>query len=199
MGRGVRDLNHFTRDLEIAAAGSFRRFLHQQLERVRLAGEETARLAATTRLRVRTGRLRNSITSQLQRREGAFEITLSAGGGRRPVEYAAAQEYGASIRPRRGRYLAIPLPGALTAAGALRARFAVPGGLRMVGGLFAVRGRSGRMLLVEKKGKGIQPLFVLHPGPIRIREKAFLRSGILRMERELAQALAGAVTLAVTP
>ena len=184
----TKTLRDFERQLRVAGHTDLKGFLLKALTRAGLEGEKTARLAATTRLRVRTGRLRSSITSTVRKTSNGLELVLQAGGGRRPVAYAEAQEKGATIRPRRGQYLAIPLPGALTAAGALKARFAVPGGLRNVPGMFLIRSGAGNLLLVEKRGKGIAPLFVLKT-QTKVRGKAYLMSGVIAAEKTLPEAL----------
>lgn len=158
----AQTLDELVTQLRAAAGGELRRYLTDSLTRAGLVGEGAARMAATTRLRVRTGRLRSSITHSVTDAGKGLELRLHAGGGRKPVAYAGIQEHGGTVRPRRGQYLTVPLPGALTAAGALRARFAVPGGLRNVPGLFVIRSGAGNLLIVEKRGKkGIRPLFVL--------------------------------------
>jgi hypothetical protein len=163
-----------------------------------LDAEARAKRLATTRMRVRTGRLRNEIRGDVVSTQQGVAVRLSVGLGRE-LAYARAQEEGATIVPRRGRFLAIPLPGALTSAGVLRARFARPGGLRAVASLFAVRRPGKRTLLAEKKGDGILPLFVLHPGPVRIRGKHFLRDALESVRRDLPEALRDVVAVAVLP
>lgn len=180
------------------AGGAMRDRLAKDLRAIALKAERRAKVNATGRPRVRTGRLRNSIRGDVTQSGDHLAVRLSAGGvGGRDLAYAAAQEEGATIRPRRGRYLAIPLPGALTPAGALRARFAVPGGLRAVASLFAVRSKRGNLLLVERKGQEILPMFVLHRGPIRISPTRFLSRALEDARDELPEALREAVVVAV--
>ena len=172
----ARSMDELTTQLQALAGGKLREYLGRSLKAAGLQGEATARLAATTRLRVRTGRLRSSITHSVTTTDG-LALRLQAGGGRKPVGYAAMQEFGGTQRPRRGQYLTVPLPDALTAAGALRARFAVPGGLRQVPGLFLIRSGAGNLLIVERKGKsGIRALFVLRRS-VKIRGVHYLQAG----------------------
>ena len=105
---------------------------------------------ATTRLRVRSGRLRSSIASAVDAKPGSIAIVLSAGGtaGGEPVKYAALQEFGDTITPKRGKYLAIPIGPAKTAAGVARRP-----GPRDYGDQLRFRPISGgRGLLVDRAG-----------------------------------------------
>jgi hypothetical protein len=91
-------------------------------------------------------------------------VELTAGEAGTPAgDYARAQELGATIRPRRARFLAIP-----TAA-------AIRGGLRSIRDLAQPRWvprRAGGWLVF---GPGGDLLFVLHPGPVTLPPKFFLR------------------------
>lgn len=192
-------LEEWARRLTTVAPDEFRRRLTVELRALALRGEREAKLLAGSRLRVRSGRLRSSIRGDvIAEGEGRLSVRLSA-GLERELEYARAQEEGATITPRRGRYLAIPLPGALTPAGVLRSRFVRPGGLRAVASLFAVRRPGRRTLLAEAKGDGILPMFVLHEGPVRIRGRHFLRDGLEAARRQLPDAVRDAVETVVLP
>jgi hypothetical protein len=170
-------LEEWARRLESRSGPALGALLRRELAAEALRIESGAKSNATTRPRVRSGRLRASITGAVRATPDGAEVSVRAGHGA-TVTYARAQEEGATIRPR-GRYLAIPLPSARTAAGVTRGRYTRPGGLRQVPGLFVVRGRSGRLLLCERKpGGGIRPLFVLHPGPIRIPATWYLRRAV---------------------
>ena len=63
-------------------------------------------------------------------------------------------ELGGTITPHRGRFLAIPLAAA---------RYGVGGGVGPRGhaDLFVIRSKAGNLLLVRRKGKGIEPMFAL--------------------------------------
>lgn len=69
--------------------------------------------------------------------------------------YAGIHMRGGVIRPKRGHYLAIPLPAAQTPAGVTR--FSPR---EVVGGFF-IRSKNGNLLLVQKVAGGIRPLFVM--------------------------------------
>lgn len=185
-------LEEWARRLEARSGPALAALLRRELAAEALRAEAGAKAFATTRPRVRSGRLRASISGAVRATPDGAEVSVRAGHGA-TVTYARAQEEGASIRPR-GRYLAIPLPAARTAAGVTRGRFVRPGGLRSVPGLFVVRGRSGRLLLCERKtGGGIRPLFVLHPGPIRIPATWFLRRAVEDSARRLQALLPHAI------
>lgn len=83
-------------------------------------------------------------------------------------KYALIHETGGTIRPKRRKFLAIPLPTAQAKAGAMRGNLV---GLDPAGGttpsLYGVKGlvlfksKAGNLLLGEPKPGGIVPLFVL--------------------------------------
>ena len=95
-----------------------------------LEGERMAKMNATTLLRVRTGRLRGSVSTNAKITGPDVMITFKAGGmgGRGPVPYGRVQEEGSgylpggAITPKRGKFLAIPMGPALTPAGVPRFR-----------------------------------------------------------------------------
>lgn len=102
---------------------------------------------------VRSGRLRSSVRTDLRER------TLEARVGTN-VHYAPPIEEGATIRPKRAKYLTIPLRAAKTAAGKAR------GSAREVGAqyesTFVRKGkRRGSRILYGKRGNQVTPLFVL--------------------------------------
>ena len=67
----------------------------------------------------RSGALRNSIRHTVDKGPTGPEMSLSAGGrfGGNDVRYARIHELGGTIRPKRAKSLAIPLPAARTGAG----------------------------------------------------------------------------------
>lgn len=133
---------------EVAAGLSLR--VQKVLARGALIGEAQAKLNATTKPRVRGDRLRASIQGVSK----GFTIRLRA--GEREVPYARIQEFGGTIRPRRSRYLAVPLPNAKTPGG--DKRFASP---RDVPNLFVITGKSGNPVMMQRVGKQARPMFVL--------------------------------------
>ena len=121
-----------------------------------LDAEAEAKQNATTRLNVRTGRLRASIQGTVEQDGGgSFSIVLRAGtpdGGR--VPYARIHEEGGTIRPKRGRFLKIPVGPALTGAGGSRLPPGGSGGIRFVptprGGVLVGRDGQGWFVLKQQ-------------------------------------------------
>jgi hypothetical protein len=194
----TQTLNEWASHLAQEAAGRLRERLKSELTRAALVAHREAGALATTRMGVRSGRLRQSIRAQVRMGQSDLpELVLSAGGGtgRRAVRYAGAQEEGAVITPRRGRNLAIPLRDALTASGVLKAEFAAAASLRMVPGLFARR-VGGRLFLMRRKGAKLEVLFLLTPGPTRIRPKHFLRDALKQAAASLPKRFQDVLTIA---
>ena len=122
--------------IEKLGAGEFRRRLNQRLTRAALDTEARAKLNATSRPKVRSGRLRNSIRAFVLDEGRGPSIVLQAGGtsgGAGQVVYARVQEYGATIRAKGDGWLKIPVKGgaALTKAGVHRGS-GPPGSYRFV-------------------------------------------------------------------
>jgi len=95
---------------------------------------------------------------------GAVEAWLASRSA-----YAGIQETGGRVKPRRRKYLAIPLKAAQTKARDVSGKFigTIAGqtqpSLYGVKGLFVIKSKKGNLLLVKRKSKkgGIIPLFVL--------------------------------------
>jgi hypothetical protein len=108
------------------------------------------------RLKVRSGRLRSSIGSIVT--ESGDSIIGMIGSGVRQgdrVKYANIQETGGVITPKRGKYLTIPLPAALTPAGVLRKP------ARQWPDTFVMKSNNGNLLIMQKKGKRVTRLVAL--------------------------------------
>lgn len=80
--------------------------LNKALMILALKGEAQAKKNATTYPRVRTGRLRSSITGLVDAKNGNPRVLLRAGGdaGGSPVNYARYMEFGAPARKLEPRY-----------------------------------------------------------------------------------------------
>lgn len=127
------------------------------------AKNDMRRLVSGPVLRVRTGILRNSMTTEGptvhgQQLEGRAGLLTDGPASK----YGHFLVRGGTITPKRGKYLAIPIGPALTGSGA--ARF--PGGPRTVDGLvFIPRTRAGNTILALISGRGkarkLTPYFVL--------------------------------------
>jgi hypothetical protein len=109
----------------------------------------------------------------------AVAVVWTAGEPGTPAAaYARAQELGATIRPVRARYLAIPTDAAIR------------GGLTSIRQLqrprFVPR-RGGGWLVFGADGQGL--LFVLHPGPVSIPAKRYLGDAVGDVVRVVPQRL----------
>ena len=100
------------------APASILKTLAREVRAAGLRAEGQARENVGARLQVRSGQLRRSVQADLvEEGPGALLLRLRAGGGTKELAYARVQELGGTIRPRNGRFLAIPWRGgpALTA------------------------------------------------------------------------------------
>lgn len=171
--------------LRALGQGGVSRIVQKTLVAVALIGEGEAKGRAP----VRSGHLARSITGTVRQGAGGPEAVLSAGGrveGAAPVVYAGAQEYGATIVPKRGKYLRIPLPAAKTQAGLDR----YPTPLRISGaGLFRVQqGKAGALYLIHTPSG--QPWYKLVRS-VTLRARPYLRPAARvaaeRMPRQFAK------------
>lgn len=165
--------------------------LRRALTVAALDAEAQAKQNATSKLNVRTGRLRASIRGTVEQDGGGgFSIVLRAGtpdGG--AVPYARIQEEGGTIRPKKSRFLKIPVGPALTRAGVPRLpprRGAGGDGLR-----FVPRGAGG--VLVAPDG---QVWFVLKRS-VTIPARPYLRPALEAVQPRLADDLVRLVRRAV--
>lgn len=111
----------------------------------------------------RTGNLYRSITQSVSVNNGGvdaeFGVRRGAAEGK-VLNYAATQEYGATIRAKSGKALPIPLDAALTARGVAR------GNPRDFDNTFILRGKKGMLvdsgaIIMQKRGFDVVPLFLL--------------------------------------
>lgn len=129
-----------------AAADQLGERLYRAGIRGSLHMEGLAKDNATTRPQARSGTLRRSIRAVAERQ--GLRITVGVQAGSERIGYARIQEEGGTVRPVRGRFLAIPLPPALTGAGV--PRFSGP---RAAGDLRFIPIRGGQAgLLVRSRG-----------------------------------------------
>jgi len=101
-------------------------------------------------LRRRTGHLAGSAHWRLEAKGNTLKLVLYS------AVYGPTHEFGAVIKPKRARYLTIPLPAAMTPAGVAR------GPARSFEGTFIKRSKAGNLVIYQHQGKGkILPLFLL--------------------------------------
>lgn len=86
-------------------------------------------------------------------------------GGIGGAFYLRTHEHGATIRPKKAKYLAIPLPEALDADGT--PKVASP---RQWKNTFVKQSKNGNLLIFQKRGRHIVPLYVLKR-EVRIRPR----------------------------
>lgn len=158
--------------LERLHSGLLRDDLRRMGIRLAFKAEEQAKLNATDRLRVRSGRLRNSIAGTTADSPTGIQVRLSAGGrtGGRDVRYARIQERGGTIEPLRRQFLTYPVhPSLFTAAGVLRFPSA-----RMVPNLFY--DGSGKTPVLRSSITG--EVFYVLLRQVVIKPKHYLRDGL---------------------
>lgn len=177
----TRKLQRLTRKLK---AGGLARELAPELLAVALEGEATAKRNATGNPAVRSGRLRGSIQGLYDAERGT--LILRAGGRNRgrSVGYARLQDLGGTIRPRRTKYLAIPLSAAKTGAGVPRFASARhdPTPMHIRPGK-----RPGTLLLHDNRSG--MPRYFLTKGPVRIPGTRFMSKAADQMARDVPEAL----------
>lgn len=124
------------------------------------------------RLGARSGRLRNSTSMQVTQDADGVTLRVSVGRGD-DVRYAAIQEYGGTIRPKRGRFLAIPVGPAVTPAGVTRGGWesprTAPAKLRFV----PIRGGRMARLVIDRRNRSETAYLLVRS--VTIRAKHFMR------------------------
>lgn len=143
--------------------------------------------SAKDKLNVRTGDLRRSISINVQQ-EG--KITRGAIGSN--VIYARIHELGGTIKPVTKRYLTIPFPGIKTPAGVAR------GGARDFDNTFFRKSKAGNLILFQKNGKTIIPLFLLRDRPVEIPARPYLMPAMEKIKPMLMQEIGERITKEVT-
>ena len=162
-------------------------------EMVRLGVAQYRSAADTTETATarRTGQLAKSYSHQVTQGQIGTELEFGVFADQGiETTIAGTHEYGATIRPKRARYLTIPLPAAKDSRG-------VAPPARTFLDTFVARSKAGNLILFQRAGTGIVPLFLLHPGPVRIPPRPALLPAFnaLRdpMEAQLTQDVADAI------
>jgi hypothetical protein len=127
----------------------------------------------TNTLSRRSGAMVQSIVESVQVNGRAFDkITGQIGGSM----IAAMQEFGATITPKTAKYLTVPLPAALDSKGLPRKKSA-----REWDNTFVARSKAGNLIIFQRDGAKIVPLFVLKTSvtiPPRLGMRKTLDTGI---------------------
>lgn len=137
---------------------------------IRLADYIAEHKLSGQKLNVRTGSLRRS----LQESRAKKVITMGnnvIGTVGTNLKYAAIHEYGGTIRPKRAKWLAIPLKGALTAKGVAR------GGPRDFKDTFFATSKKGNLILFGRSMGSIIPLFAMKK-EVKIPKKPYMKPSL---------------------
>lgn len=182
----------YAESLHKAGQGGLSRVFANNAKRLALFAEGQGRKNATDRLRVRSGNLRRSITGTVRGHVAGADVELSAGGRVEggDVPYAGTQEFGATIRPVRRKWLALPTRDVQTAAGV--SRYATP------------RDYPSPLVFIQK-GEG--RAFLLDPADgrakwalrkqVTIKPKFYLRDAMRETERMVPVEMASALGVAL--
>lgn len=134
-------------------------------------------------LKRRTGRLANSIGFQVNNHLGNWQTEIGSGvrtGNR--VSYANILETGGIIKPKKSRYLAIPLTAALTKSGAPKKSSPM-----QWASTFVKRSHAGNLIIFQSQSGGrIVPLYVLKKS-VRIPKKEYLSETVRKMREKVFQ------------
>lgn len=153
--RAILDLRHF-RAVRLPAAA--RRALQEYLNFVRddvLRRTSAAWPSGTggNSLSSRSGTAKRSIAESVQVTGRDLHTLRGMIGG---IWYLKTHENGATIRPKRSQYLTVPLSAALNPNGTPKKRSA-----REWSNTFVQRSKKGNLLIFQKQGRRILPLYVL--------------------------------------
>ena len=149
-----------------------RRVLYREAGKVSQRAVGEAHKNLTTRRRVRSGRLYASVRSEVKSTRGGIDVHLMAGGtdGRGSIRYARIQEEGGTVRPRRAKFLTIPLDPAKYPSGVSRFKTA-----RDAPNLTLAVSAAGQYMLVNKDTG--EPWYLLRRR-VKIKGKHYLRDAM---------------------
>lgn len=123
------------------------------------------------RLKVRSGRLRNSVGMDVGAGAAGVELEVWAGRGK-DVKYAAIQEHGGIIRPK-GKFLAIPVGPALTGAGVTRGGWESPRTAPVMLRFQPIRGGSMARLVIDGPKRSTTAYLLVRQ--VKIKAKHYMR------------------------
>lgn len=118
----------------------------------------------------RSGAAAKSVKESVAVREALGDVLGYIGG----VWYLKVHEYGATIRPKNGQWLTVPLPNALNSRGLPIKRRA-----RDWRDTFVLRSKRGNLLIFQKRGREIVPLYYL-ARQVRIPARLGMRQELIR-------------------
>jgi hypothetical protein len=126
----------------------------------------------------RTGRLKSAYDARVDPAQQHIDLTVGVirpGSNASVLRYAGTHEFGATVKPRNARFLAIPLAAAKTGRGVAR------GTPRSFPDTFIAPGPFGGLFIMQRVGPGrkgagnILPLFVLRRQPVTIPARPALK------------------------
>ncbi len=164
-------------------------------ERYALRTLDLTRRLMRTRLTPRSGRLIGSLRHEVTRSGNTVTATVSSGGPttKGPVAYAGVHEFGATITPKKGKYLRLPLSSALTGRGV--DRFA---GLSLRNNDdYAFAPRPGKDPLLIHRPSGV-PWYVLKRS-VTVPKRPTLRPAARFAQRKLVDELSTIVNIEGKP
>ena len=171
---------------QAAAKGGFYKAMVAEFLAAALIMEGRAKVNAKARMGQPTGRLAASIVGVVREKPSNVEAAVGSGSdpARAPVIYARIQELGGEVRPKKGKYLAIPIgPARLPRGGA------VFGTARLDPTPMAfVQSLKGQPLLVDSMTA--EPRYLLRK-LVRIKPKFYLRDAVADTAPELQTSLLG--------
>lgn len=129
-------------------------------------------LLSGNRLAVRSGLLRNSVGMKVTATASGYELEVFAGRDAR-VRYAAIQEFGGVVRPKRGRFLAIPVGPARTGAGVTKGGWESPRTAPVKLRFVPIRGGTMGRLVMDQRGKSTTAYLLVRS--VRIKPKHYMR------------------------
>jgi len=142
-------------------------------------------------LQVRTGSLRRDVDLadvETSGRTITGSVVMRAGASE---AYQKIQEFGGTITPKKGKALAIPLPGALTGSGVIKGKYNTDN-LRSLNLTFIKNDKTGKAILAEviqmKTKSKVTPLFALVPS-VTIKGAHYMEDGMTLLRLELPDAL----------
>lgn len=183
------DLKNIFRRLDKIRPGSHNQVLVGSLRELALRIEAHLKQSLSgSILKVRTGKLRQSIGSKINASSNEINIVVGSGvrtGNRLP--YANILETGGKIVPKKAKFLAIPLSGAMTKSGA---------------GKFSAREFfdkykekafiHGNIIYLRKSKTNIVPMFVLKDS-VNIPAKKYLSLTLSKIQGEIVNYLLKAI------
>lgn len=143
-------------------------------------------------LSTRSGKLMKSIIDSVSVSGTTIETIEGTIGS--DLVYAGVQEFGGTIRAKRVKYLTIPLKAALDAHGIPLKRSA-----RDWENTFVARSKAGNLIIFQKNGASITPLYVLKTSvyiPPRLGLRATLSAGLPYFVEKAMDAMVKAVVAA---